>query len=312
MKSTSTMKIAVTIGDPSGIGPELVLKTIPQFLKYKPVVYGIHQVLKQTAEYLSLSENYKIIKDCVRDVGLPIRFRFGIPNEKTGRIALNSLRSALADNPDILITAPIVKNVIKKFYKNFVGHTEFLADYYQVKNFAMVGLIGKKRIMCLTTHLPVVDVPRHIKKDEVFNKLLLFDWGLKRFFGIKKPALAVSAFNPHGDEFSYGEEHIIKQGIILAGKKGINASGPFPADSIFSRPYDGYLVIYHDQGFIYLKSKKGGLNWTMGLPIIRLSPLYGAALDIAGKGIADTTGMVNAIKMGIEMYKNLKGAGYEN
>lgn len=306
MRSFNTMRIAITIGDPAGIGPELVLKTVPLFLKYRPVVYGNDQILKETAFRLRLLKNYKAMREYIKNAVPAIAFKFGVPDAKTGRIALNSITSALADKPDILITAPIVKSVIKKFFKNFVGHTEFLADYFQIKKFAMVGLLNEKRIMFLTTHLPVADLSKKINKKEICDKLQLFEWGLQRFFGIKTPVLGVSAFNPHGEEFSYGEEHIIKQGIMLARKKGIVANGPFPADSLFCRSFDGYLVMYHDQGFVYLKSIQGGLNWTLGLPIIRLSPLCGAALDITGKGIANAEGMFNALKMGIMMYKRLE------
>lgn len=297
------MKIAVTIGDPSGIGPELILRTLPQFLKYKPLIYGNKKIFKKTSEELNLVKNFYIIKDFITDTVSDINFRFGKPDEKTGKVAIDSIKSALRDAPDILITAPIVKNVIKRFLKNFVGHTEFLAEYFKIKNFAMVGILQDKRIMFLTTHLPIADVPFKIEKSEILNKLLLFDYGLKRYFRIKKPRIGVSALNPHGSEFGYGEENAIEQGIKLAMNKGVNAFGPFPADSLFNKNFDGFLVMYHDQGFVYLKSRKGGVNWTLGLPMIRLSPLYGAALDIAGKNLADVSGMVNAIKTGIKMYR---------
>ncbi|MGB9721242.1 MAG: PdxA family dehydrogenase [bacterium] len=300
------MKIAVTIGDPAGIGTELILKALPKFVRYQPIVYGNDTIIEGTARKLGLIENYKIIRECLKNSVPAIKFQFGKPDEKTGKIALDSIESALCDNPDIIITSPIVKNVIKKFSKNFVGQTEFLAGYFKTKNFAMVGILNEKRIMFLTTHLPVADIPKSINKEEICNKLLLFDYGLKKFFGVESPRLGVSALNPHGAEFGYGEEKIIEKGIKTARKKGIYVSGPFPADSIFSRNLDGFLVMYHDQGFTYLKAKKGGLNWTLGLPIIRLSPLYGAALDIAGKGRADATGMINALRMGIKMYNQKK------
>uniref|UniRef100_A0A7C4TBZ7 4-hydroxythreonine-4-phosphate dehydrogenase PdxA n=1 Tax=candidate division WOR-3 bacterium TaxID=2052148 RepID=A0A7C4TBZ7_UNCW3 len=303
------MKLGITIGDPSGIGPELILKSLPHFLKYKPIIYGNKNIFEKTARNLHLDKNYRLIKECIRDTVPSIKFQFGRPNENTGKIALASIKSALADEPDILITAPIVKSVIKRFEKNFIGHTEFLANYFNTKEFAMVGILNHKRIMFLTTHLPVADVPKKIKDDEICQKLLLFDKELKKFFGIKRPCFGVSALNPHGAEFSYGEERIIEKGIALARRKGISAFGPFPADSLFNRVFDGFLVMYHDQGFTYLKAKGGGLNWTCGLPIIRLSPLYGAALDIAGKNCADNKGMVNALKMGIIMFnKSRKGA----
>ncbi len=300
------MKIAVTIGDPSGIGPELVLKTMPAFLKYKPIIYGNARLLDAVARDLGLKRNFRLIKNLIVDVIPAVRFVYGKPDERTGRVALYSIESALADNPDILITTPIVKNVIRKFDRNFVGHTEYLADYYNCKNFAMVGLLGNKRIMFLTTHLALADVPKKINKDEICQKLTQFDYGLKEFFGIKGPELAVSSLNPHGNEFGYGEETIIEQGIMEAKRNGVAASGPYPADSLFNRRFDGYLVMYHDQGFVYLKSKPGGVNWTLGLPVIRTSPLYGAALDIAGRNCADHTGMISAIKYGIIMYAKSK------
>lgn len=298
------MKIAVTIGDPAGIGPELVLKSVPRFLKYKPLIYGNKNIFKRVAKGLNLIKNFYLIKDFITDTVPDINFRVGKPDEKTGRIAIESIKSALNTNPDVLITAPIVKDVIKKFLKNFIGHTEFLAEYFKIKNFAMVGILRDKRIMFLTTHLPIADVPFKIEKSEIFNKLLLFDYGLKRYFHTKSPSIGVSALNPHGYEFGYGEEKAIEQGIRLAKSKGVNAFGPFPADSLFNKNFDGFFVMYHDQGFVYLKSRKGGLNWTLGLPIIRLSPLYGAALDIAGRNLCDISGMINAIKIGIKMFRD--------
>jgi len=297
------MKIAVTIGDPSGIGPELVLKSLPKFLRFRPFIYGNKGILQRTAKELKLVKNFHLIKDFIIDTVSDINFRFGKPDEKTGGIAIDSIKSALNDNPDILITAPIVKNVIKRFSKNFIGHTEFLAEYFKVKNFAMVGILKDKRIMFLTTHLPILDVPSRIEKRDIFNKLLLFDYGLKKYFWIKQPRIGVSAFNPHGYEFSYGEEKTIEQGIKLARNKGLNVYGPFPADSLFNREFDGFLVMYHDQGFVYLKTERGGVNWTLGLPVIRVSPLCGAALDIAGKNLSDASGMVNAIKIGIKIFR---------
>ncbi len=297
------MKIAVTIGDPSGIGPELILKSLPRFLKYKPLIYGNKNILKKTARELNLVKNFNLIKDFIMDTVPDTDFRFGKPDEKTGRIAIRSIESALNSNPDVLITAPIVKDVIKRFLKNFVGHTEFLAAYFKISNFAMVGILKNKRVIFLTTHLPIADVPFKIEKSEIFNKLLLFDYGLKRYFRIKEPRIGVSALNPHGYEFGYGEEKIIEQGIRRARNKGINAFGPFPADSLFNKNFDGFLVMYHDQGFVYLKAEKGGVNWTLGLPIIRVSPLCGAALDIAGKNLCDISGMLRTIKMGIKLFK---------
>ncbi len=308
-KSLNIMKIAVTLGDPSGIGPELILKALPQFLRFHPSIYGNKKILARTAERLGLEENFHLIKDFVIDTVSDLDFQFGHPDQKTGRIALSALQAALNASPDILITAPIVKSVIKKFDRDFIGHTEYLARYFKTKDFAMVGIVDKIKIMFLTTHLPIADVPKAIDKNAIFMKLRLFAEGLKRYFSLDNPTIGVSALNPHGVEFSYGEEQQIEQGIRRAQKMGLNVFGPYPADSLFKRNFDGYLVMYHDQGFVYLKAKKGGVNWTLGLPIIRLSPLSGAALDIAGKNMADAKGMVDALRLGIKMFK--KGVRYE-
>lgn len=135
---------------------------------------------------------------------------------------------------------------------------------------------------------------------------MLFEYGLKRYFNIPHPSIAVSALNPHGYEFSAGEDELITQAVTIARQKEIDVQGPFPADTLFNRTHDGFLTMYHDQAMIYLKSKKNGLNFTLGLPIIRLSPLYGAALDIAGKGVAEESGLETAIKTGILLYKHAR------
>ncbi|MEO0142562.1 MAG: 4-hydroxythreonine-4-phosphate dehydrogenase PdxA [candidate division WOR-3 bacterium] len=303
------MKIGITIGDPAGIGPELVLKSVSHF-KGNFSVYGNKKILQRTAQDLGLEKNFKLIKNCIVDCVENIKFRYGKPDRKTAEIAIKTLNYALRSNPDILITAPIVKSVVKETRPEFIGQTEYLAQFYGVKKFAMVGIVANKRIMLLTTHLPLVYVFKFIKPRNIFKKIVLLDIGLKEYFRINNPKIGVAALNPHSFEFTKGEEEKILKGIMLARSKGIQVSGPLPADSIFNHNFDGFLSIYHDQAFIYLKSKPGGVNWTMGLPIIRLSPLYGAALDIAGKNVAKISGMVNAIKLGIKMFRNKSGVIY--
>ena len=118
--------------------------------------------------------------------------------------------------------------------------------------------------------------------------------------------MVVSAFNPHAFEFSCGEDERIADGIKKAQQNGLHVDGPYPADTLFNRPYDGFLTMFHDQAMVYLKSKKNGLNFTAGLPVVRLSPLYGAALDIAGKNQAEYSGLTYAIKTGITLFKNAR------
>jgi 4-hydroxythreonine-4-phosphate dehydrogenase len=298
------MKIAITLGDPAGIGPEIILKALSSVGKKDTFIFGSKKILKKTARDLHLESYYRKIKDLIVDCIKDYSFQYGKPNTRTGRMALASINAALKFNPDILITPPIVKDAIRNSIPEFIGHTEYLGEFFCVKNFAMIGFSGNYRLMFLTTHIPLRSVFRFITAKNISKKLELFNWGLKKYFSIPRPHIGVCAVNPHGFEFSQGEEEKIKEGIKMT--KEVSADGPYPADTIFNRNFDGYLTVYHDQAMIFLKSKRDGLNWTLGLPIVRLSPLYGAALDIAGKNIARYSGLVNAIKEGIRLYQRGK------
>jgi 4-hydroxythreonine-4-phosphate dehydrogenase len=194
----------------------------------------------------------------------------------------------------------------------FIGHTEYFADYFDVRDYAMTGLWRDKRVMLMTTHIPLKHVFMKLNAKRIVHRISLFKWGLQRYFNIKEPRIAVSAINPHAFEFSLGEDEQIERAGVAARNKGINVDGPFPADTLFTRLYDGFIAIYHDQAMVFLKSKRNGLNFTLGLPIIRLSPLCGAALDIAGGCTADIAGFVNAIRTGKRLYNNMRRYDEEN
>lgn len=301
------MKICITLGDPAGIGPEIILKSLPQHKGNKDIIiYGNHNILQKTAQDLRIRNNYRSIHKLIYNCTDDIPFRYGSPDYRSGLVAMQSLNRALEDKPDILITPPIVKQVIRTKYPKFCGHTEYLADFFSTDNFAMVGIWRNKRIMLLTTHLALRNVFKKIDPQAVMQKIILLNGGLKKYFGVDSPSIAVSSLNPHAHEFSLGEDEKIEVGIKKARNKHIDCCGPYPADSLFNRHYDGFLAMYHDQAMIYLKSKKNGLNFTLGLPIIRLSPLYGAALDIAGKNCAQASGLNTAIRTGIRLYKNVR------
>jgi 4-hydroxythreonine-4-phosphate dehydrogenase len=170
----------------------------------------------------------------------------------------------------------------------------------------MTGIWRDKRIMLLTAHLPLREVFKKIDARIVANRICFFAAGLRKYFGIDNPEIGVAAVNPHALEFSRGEDEEVRQGIMRARRRGIRVSGPFPGDSLFDRRFDGFIAAYHDQAMVYLKSKTGGLNFTLGLPVIRLSPLCGAALDIAGKGCADVKGFAAAFSTGRRLCANLK------
>jgi 4-hydroxy-L-threonine phosphate dehydrogenase PdxA len=301
------MKIGITLGDPAGIGPEIILKAGSKIAKYKNIfIFGNKNILKKTARDLRLLDYYKVIEKNIIDCVENIKFQYGVPTEKTGRAAIQSIESILEFYPDIIITPPIVKDVIRSAVPNFIGHTEYFAKFFGIKKFAMVAFSKERRIMLLTTHLPLRHIFRKITSLAVVQKIFLLDWGLKKYFACKKPKIGVCALNPHAFEFSLGEDDKIKKGILMARKKKIMAEGPFPADALFDRDYDGFLAMFHDQAMIYLKSKKDGLNFTLGLPIIRLSPLHGAALDIAGKNKANASGLITALRVGIKLFNNAR------
>ncbi len=298
------MKIAVSMGDPSGIGPEIVLKALPRFRHRKDLlIYASTVILRQTARDLGLNRQYRLLHDRIVDCVPAISFRYGMPDANSGQAALQSLKHALASKPDILITPPLVKEAVRRRQPGFTGHTEYLARYYGAREFGMLGLAGPYRILLVTTHLPLSMVFRYVTSRRILNKLILLDRELKKYFVRRAPAIAVGALNPHAFEFSRGEDEQILKGVIMARHRGINACGPFPADSLFQRRYDGYLVMYHDLAMIFLKARPNGLNITIGLPIIRISPLYGAALDIAGQNRAQYTGLIAAVRTGLQMHR---------
>lgn len=301
-----SLRIGVTIGDPAGIGPEMVLRTMAGMRDLaRCVIYGSRAVLQKTARDLRLVRNYRAIERHVVDVG-DVRFTYGRSTRSTARMALRSLQCALASAPDILITAPVVKATIRQIEPGFVGHTEYLAAFCGVRDHAMTGIWRDKRIMLLTAHVPLRDIFKKIDAAAVARKLRFFAAGLEEYFGLAHPEIGVSAVNPHVYEFSRGEDEKIREGVMRARRQGIRAHGPFAGDSLFNRPFDGFVAIYHDQAMVYLKSKRDGLNFTLGLPIIRLSPLCGTALDIAGKGQAEVAGFAAAFSVGKKLCANMR------
>jgi 4-hydroxy-L-threonine phosphate dehydrogenase PdxA len=307
MSMKKSVKIGMTLGDPAGIGPELILKSASYIVKQKDTtIFGSQYVLQKTARDLNMLSEFDMIKTCIVDCVRSKQYQYGKPTKITGRSALESIDAALQSNAHVIITPPIVKDVIRQSNPHFIGHTEYFADFFHTKNYAMVGIWRNKVIMLLTTHQPLRNVHSCITPTRIARKIELLALGLQKYFKISHPIIGVSSFNPHAFEFSKGEEERIQKGIALAQRKNITVEGPLPADSLFNRPYDGYLTIYHDQAMIYLKSKTNGLNFTLGLPVIRLSPLYGAALDIAGKNKAESSGLVTAIKTGVKLYRNAR------
>ncbi|KPJ73889.1 hypothetical protein AMJ52_02675 [candidate division TA06 bacterium DG_78] len=299
--------IGITLGDPAGIGPEIILKALATMRDPKGIfIFGNKKILETTARDMRLVQHYRKIKSFIVDCVGNVPFQYSKTTKKTATVALQSIISALQYNVDIIITLPIVKETMKSLIPGFIGHTEYLAQYFRVNKYGMVGMAKHKKIMLVTTHVPLRRLFRKITPAVIVEKIMLLNWGMKKYFGLTNPTIGVCALNPHAFEFSLGEDEKIKQGVAMAQRRGIHAEGPYPADSLFDRHFDAFLAMFHDQAMIYLKSKKNGLNFTMGLPIIRLSPLHGAALDIAGTNRADASGVTIALKEGIKMYKNAR------
>jgi 4-hydroxythreonine-4-phosphate dehydrogenase len=310
--------IGITLGDPAGIGPEIVLKALPRFRDAPILLIGSQTVLEQTAKKLGLRLGPGILR---HDTGEDFEFRFGKVQRKCGVVALNALETAVRllrqGMLKGIVTAPVSKEALRLAGFEFPGQTEFLACRLGAKRHAMLayaegagvrgqgaGVGGRAlRIVFVTIHKPLAEVPKAITAKLVAEKIRLLSDFLKRRERIARPRIAVLALNPHGREFTLGEEARIAQGIWVARQVGVE--GPFPADTIgqLLPRYDGFVAMYHDQAMIPAKllAQGRGVNLTLGLPVVRASPLHGTAFDIAGKGIASPDSVIAAIKVAVRL-----------
>lgn len=297
--------IVITLGEITGIGPEVVLKAIGKFPPEKVKIIGAQSVLDETKSGLKLPINFQ---PYLLDFLEKIDFAFGKPDRKTGRFAFESLKIAVSmvkkGEARGIVTAPISKENIYQAGFRYPGQTEFLAKEFRVKNYCLLAYHKEIKVVFLTLHQPLKKVPSLINSHSVIEKgLLLYDF-LVRFEGIKRPKIGLFSLNPHGKEFSLGEEEEMEKGIRKLRGLGIDISGLMPADSFlwYYQKYDGFISPYHDQGMVMVKalSRGKGINTTLGLPFIRTSPLHGTAFDIAGKGKADSKGMEEAIRLGLK------------
>jgi 4-hydroxythreonine-4-phosphate dehydrogenase len=326
--------IAITAGDVSGIGPEVVLRSLLERKvqsRCQPIVIGPLEVLRDTAEVLGIEvtlEEYASGRSLFPGDMVPVinvgelrtrDFDFGETSRLTGRSALEAIiagaQLAEAGIVSALVTAPVSKKAISESGNRFTGHTEFLAALTGSKRFAMMFVSPKVKITLATTHLPLKKVAGNITSRTISEKLRLTTRALQVYWGIERPRLAVCALNPHaGEKGLLGDEEkeTITPVINRLRREGIAVQGPFPADTIFFeeklKSFDAFLAMYHDQALMPLKMGGVGrsVNVTLGLPFIRTSPDFGCAFEIAGKGIADETGMVEAISLAIEMSRRKK------
>ncbi len=316
--------IGITMGEPAGIGPEVVVKSItkPEVRKAcVPIVFGSTKIIRYAVR--RFAKKFRV-EEIIDFEGIDNKRNLiwvfpcsaldyksvkpGIVTKASGHAAAHSVFTAanvaLSGDADAIVTAPLTKKGLLLAGYNFKGHTDFLAFISGTKKYAMIFVSEKLKVVLVTTHIPLSAVSRTITVKKVREKIDLADQMLKKLFSIRKPVIGVCGLNPHaGEEGILGNEErkVILPAVRSAQKKGIKVSGPLPADSIFSpvvvSKFDCIVAIYHDQGIIPFKASGIGnaVNLTWGLPFIRTSPDHGTAFDIAWKGKADPKGMINAI-----------------
>ncbi len=326
--------IAITMGDPCGIGPEVIVKALRNKALYEgsnPLVIGdfnqIFTAASQFAPTLKVEAVQKV-SECAFQFGLLevldissgdqhkkfTPFRYGELNADAARSAFKSIevaaKLALSHEIDGIATAPINKEGMKGIGFGFPGHTEFFAKAANENNFGMMMVGGGLLIMLASIHLPLRDAIAQLNSEDLFLSIQLTDAALKCDFGLKHPHIAVAGLNPHAGErgiLGAEEKSAVAPAIERAKKEGLNVSGPYPADTLFYKlqqgRFDAALALYHDQALIPIKllAFGGAVNITIGLPFIRTSVDHGTAFDIAGRGIADSGSMEAAVFLASEM-----------
>jgi len=334
-KNKPTKKpVAITMGDPAGVGPEIIVKALQKLIPDRKttqnpqLIVADPGIMEKAVNRFAGTGFKKMFRDApvfekpeqvenpapplaLYSVGRldPERMRPGRPGGKEGRAAALCLEAALELVQKkicrALVTAPVAKAALAAAGFNHPGHTGWLAQKTDSRVLMMIAA-GKFRVVPLTGHVPLERVPGLISASLLASALELLDQELKKWFRIKRPRIAVAGLNPHaGEQGTLGEEEIeiIAPAIAAGRKKGIEISGPFPADTLFTperrRTYDAALCMFHDQALIPIKTlgMNRAVNLTLGLPFVRTSPAHGTAPDIAWQGTADPESMIRAIKL---------------
>lgn len=317
------------MGDPAGIGPEVVLKAVAEDeIKQScvPIIIGDAQLLAHTARTLDLQSGYDIIRrgePIPAHLTEPVIFHLdnisgfiepGLESGAAGKAAAGYIEAAVelcaAGSVDAIATAPINKRALFLGGYSFPGHTEFLAHLTGSEEYAMAFVAANLRVVLISTHVPLAAAIRMVERNRVMRTIKLAHRELKRW-GIERPRIAVAALNPHGAEgglFGVEEAAEIMPAIQAChGVEEMNVQGPFSADTVFLRAsrgeFDAVIACYHDQAMIPVKCLSFGeaVNVTLGLPFIRTSVDHGTAFDIAGKGLAEHSSMLAAIKLAAEL-----------
>ena len=335
--------LAITLGDPCGSGPEITAKALSNEYVYeicKPLVVGDTCVLEQALKFVGLEDQIKInsvkmVEDAVFSYGIIDVFdvgvvkkasnlKLGTVNELGGKAGFEYVRAAIelamAKKVDGTVTNAISKEAINLAGYHFSGHTEIYSHFTNTKKYCMMLAHEDFRVTHVSTHVSLREACDRCKKERILEVIELSYKALLNL-GIENPKIAVAGLNPHcGENGMFGREEIeeITPAIEAAKKKGINAIGPCPPDTVFSQAaggwYDVVVCMYHDQGhiptkvqgFVFDREKKmwnavAGVNITLGLPIVRTSVDHGTAFDHAGKGDANALSLINAIEYGAKL-----------
>lgn len=323
------VNLVVSTGEPAGIGPEVSLAAAIDFLREQD---DVAITLLGDDQLLILPKNIDSVLASrlrVESIKLEAPVVLGILNPKNAQYVVALLNQAIngcqQGRFDAMVTAPLQKSIINDAGTPFTGHTEHLAQRCDASRVVMMlcaplpaGFLGLKsprdlRVALVTTHVPLRDVPQALSYELILETIQIVNRDLQKKFGITNPVIRMAGLNPHAGESGYlGREEIefIAPAIEAAKDMGIQVSGPYPGDTMFDpesiAQVDAFIAMYHDQGLAPFKfvTFGNGVNVTLGLPIIRTSVDHGAALDIAGKGIANSGSMLEALRLAYQLALN--------
>ena len=312
-QGVSLPRIAITLGDFNGIGPEVAVKAINK----KEILAHCRPMLIADTEVLDALKIRLDGEVFIHKRSNKVKITPGKPSVLSGKASLDYIDfgiDLIKNNwADCLITSPISKTAIAKAGSKFKGHTDLLQKHFNVDNVLMSFFSKDINVGVSTAHIPLKYVVKKLNASLLLHHLTVLDESLKKYFGIKKPRIALAAINPHASEDgNIGDDDlkITFPAVKLARKKKIHVEGPFPSDTLFihrnRKKYDIILCPYHDQALIPFKmmSFDTGVNVTLNLPFIRTSPDHGTAYDIAWKKKASTSSMEQSLLLAIKMYRN--------
>ncbi|MGD0947808.1 MAG: 4-hydroxythreonine-4-phosphate dehydrogenase PdxA [Candidatus Binatia bacterium] len=328
-QSQARPRLAITMGDPGGIGPEVVLKAITTRMlnaAIEPVLVGDRAVWEETARHLGLNRRFS---ETPRRGSIAVAItselepRHRVPGparnaasaaargEAAYKAILEGVRLVQAGEASALVTAPINKAHLNAAGHDFPGHTELLAKLAGDVPVRMMMVGGQLRVVLVTTHVAIAQVPQRLNRESVLQTIVLTGQALRRQFGITAPRLAVCGLNPHAGEsglFGDEEARVIAPAVRAARRRGLHVLGPLAADGVFANAgndgsYDAVVCMYHDQGLAPFKFVHfaDGVNFTVGLPFVRTSPDHGTAFDVAGSGQADARSMAAALRLAAQL-----------